>query len=350
MHQHQFSNQDNSDINNIWGISEWVNHISDEKLKWYVCKIPEWINIIGFSTEAKSIICLKSEWEKQVMYALCRKPDWTTRLLNTLELRKLNQVIEQNNISESLVKLILPVQYKQSINSSINKQKNKFSDGKYTYTSNRWQKFDVKIENKQATEIKPHGSILLWSNVWAIKRCITLWFDKNFQKYWELENKFEEFIPVQSTQLSVVDETNKILTWEYLWKEPNISNIDNWDYYENIRQKITDSSNLILSTDYIEDIYSQVEDFTISNFPSIKHIEAAENFILIIYKRTWVDKSTISDLLQTGPTIHYMFDNIDESIKNEWYDINFVQVLLQLSEIIKNIFLSMVSEEKRAYH
>lgn len=343
MHQHQFSDSKNSNINSIWGISEWVNHIQEEWLETYTSphKNGKMISFV-WSNDVLEYAFLISNWtinqiSRFELWTLKAKWLWKDRNNNFISaiLKKTENISQFNKKIDEYISID-----NQKINNKNIVKNPTFPDNTYIYKNQYWKEFKVVTMWWKAINITCDNNYITGHQRWAITRAIN-------------ENrldKFEEFIPVQSTQLSVVDETNKILTWEYLWKEPNLSNIDNWEYYENIRQKIADSSNLILSAHYIDNIYSQVEDFSISNFPSIKHIEAAENFILIMYKRTWVDTSTISDLLQTCPTIHYMFDKIDESIWNEWYNVTFVQILLQLSEIIKNIFLSMVSEEKRAYH
>jgi len=348
MNTSQSSYEQPQDTISIWGVSEWINYISDEKLKSYVCNIPEWTNVIGFSTEAKSIICLKSEWEDQVMYALCRKPDWTTRLLNTLELRKLNQVIEQYNISESLAKLILPVQYKQFINSSINKQKNKFSDGKYTYTSNRWQKFDVKIENKQAIEIKPHGSILLWSNVWAIKRCITLWFDKNFQKYWELKQTQNNVIEthknhvlnsVESIQYEekTIDNipTQKISTWLIVNTTQSLVQ-ESLEKNKAKNKKFNDLRSLenILSRELKNFI-----DYDTQYKPSDIQLRAAQNIFVIFSERTNVETTEISVLLNNPNITWLIFQSIENNLRKELSDdIKYLNLLIQLLWKVKEVF------------
>jgi hypothetical protein len=329
----------------IWGISNWVDYIEQK-----------WLKLFKYTdNDGSTILTIIDPSTNQIAYAFHNsKVDWRLEHINKFKLWTLRAKWHSEKKQEFFISKIAIKKNLSIINNQINKYEKSqssisskeivknpdFPDGIFLYKNQYWKEFKVETLWWKAVSIMCDNNYVTWHQKGAITRAI----NEN-----RLE-KFEEFTRIESTQLSVIDNTNKILEWDYLWKEPGLSNVNNTEYYERIRQKIIDSSNLILSADYIENIYSQVEGFTKSDLPSINQYEAAENFILIMYKRTWVDTSTISNLLQTGATIHYMFDNIDESIKNEWYDINFVQVLLQLSGIIKNIFLAMVSEEKRAYH
>ena len=335
-HKQNFSNQDDSDINNVWAISEWADCFSDEKLKGYVCKIPEWTNIIGFSIESKNIICLISEWEKQARYALCKKTVWATRLLNTLELRKLNQVIKQDNISDSFSELILSDQYKQSINSSINKQINKFSNGKYTYTSNRWQKFDVTIENKQAIEIKPHGSILLWSNVWAIKRCITLWFDKNFQKYWELENQNK---PLNDSQTP----TQKINTWLVVHQTQSLVQ-QSLEKNKIEDKKFNDLKSL--ESQFTKELMNFI-DYNSDYKPTDIQFTSAQNVFVIFSERTNTSATEMWVLLNNPNITWLIFQSIENNLKKELSDdTKYLNLLIQLLWKVKEVFSWYLLPEK----
>lgn len=326
---------------NIWGISNSVNHIQKQWLKSYLYK-KNWKKIVCFVWKENLIEYAFDIW-KQITavnkFELCTlKAKWLWQKSNSDFLPK---IIKDNKNISKLNNKINDYIINQSKQADINSTRNPdFPDGTFMYTNQYWKEFKIVILWGKAINITCDNNYITGHQKGAIQRAI----NEN-----RLE-KFEDFIPKPCTQLSVVNKTNKILEWDYLWKDPWLSNIDNTNFYENVRKKISDSSNLLLSADYIENIYTHVENFDNNQFPTIQQLEAAQSFIAIMHKRTWVEKSSIADLLQTAPTINYIFDNIDNSIWNEWYNITFIQVLLQLSEIIKNIFLSTVTQEKRAYH
>ena len=339
-HQSHSPSHEQLQDNNTWDIFSDINHIEEKWLKVYTSqhnnsKIISFVwtnNILEYAFKITE--CSIQHVSKFELWTLRAKWLWKNKNFIPGILKKSENIQQFNNKIDEYISLQDEKVDKNNIKNPT------FPDNTYIYKNQYWKEFKVVAMWWKAINITCDNNYITGPQRWAITRAI----NENRR------DKFEEFIPVQSTQLSVIDNTNKILTWEYLWKEANLSNIDHWEYYKNIRQKVADSSNLILSAHYIDNIYSQVENFTTNNFPSIKHIEAAQSYIALMYKRIGVEKNTISDLLQTAPTIHYMFEKIDESICNEWYNISFVQVLLQLSEIIKNIFLSTISQQKRAYH
>jgi len=342
IHQPNFSNQETAqNINNIWAISVWINHIEQHQLKSYltlqngkkvVCFVWEdHLLKYAFSIVNKKIV----QMNKFDLWILRAKWLWKKSNMNFLP----RLIKESSSVSKFNYKIDDYIIAEQKWKSKIVKNPN-FPDNTYIYKNNRWKEFKVITIWWTAINITCDNNYITWHQKAAIQRAI------NENRL----NKFKDFSPITSTELKVINNTNTILEWDYLWKEPWIINIDESKYYENLRQKISDSSNLILSAEYIEQIYSHVEDFQENNLATIEQLEAAQSFITIMYKRTWIDKDSISDLLQTGATIHYIFNNIEESIRNEWYNINFIQVLLQLSDIIKNIFLSTIPKQKRAYH
>lgn len=238
-------------------------------------------------------------------------------------IQKINKeivLLEQNKLNKKEVQTKNPI----------------FPDWSFIYTNTNWTQFTVIIQNWIAINIVNDYACFP-----AQRAAITRAINEN-----KIE-KFEEIIQIAPTKLTVVENTNFILEWEYLWKESDISIPGSCKEHTS---KVTNSIDLTLCSDFLEKIYATVEDLEKNDLPSIKQIEAAQSFITIMYKRTGLNKNKIETSLQSKDNILKLFDTIEESLANESYKIDFVQVLLQLSEIIKHIFLSIIPEEKRAYH
>lgn len=355
-HQQHSSHEDTQAQNteSVWAVSALIDHITNESLTSYLCEVPEWVNIIWFKTEKTRIICLASDINENIQYALCKKPNWTTRLLNTIELRKLNNYKSTTDISSQFKLFNIPNSNKSWINKSINKQKNKFSDGKYTYTSNRWQKFDVTIERNQAIEIKPHGSILLWSNVWAIKRCITLWFDKNFTKYWELENKKNNEIEIYTNQVS-----NNIFSIhdKTAYHEPNILEKETATPHEientvvhtvyQCEKLLTDDLNQY--SRLLKTINHKLFSYTHYNDLNNEILEQLCIWLFIFSKKTWFTINQLKEILDD--TILYQNYRVDllKNIEINDFSTEFVQDILSFLNKAEQIIKDTESIKNPSY-
>lgn len=280
MNIHQASSFEHSkpqNTENIWGFSDWINHIQKQWLKSYLYK-KNWKNIVCFVWKENIIEYAFDIW-KQIT-AVNKFELWT---LKTKWLwQKSNSDFLQKNIKKSkninlLNNKINDYIINQSKQADVNFTRNPdFPDGTFMYTNQYWKGFKVVTLWGKAINITCHNNYITGHQRWAIQRAI----NEN-----RLE-KFEVFIPKPSTQLQVIKKTshqvksiiNQPLEWELI---PNIhDNLEsiyiNFETLKRLSHNSIHTSKILLPA--LSTLKLLITDFEISS-EDLKHLLSTEELI-----------------------------------------------------------------------